>query len=550
MNRVLSLLVCCAICVLIFLGGKSAHAQEGIDTLVLSPKLFHKALQPWVEYRQQQGHKIKVVAPRETFKAIDRQITEIADSQKNKTLKNVLIVGDGNHHGSHGEAVVLTGMVRAKVNVQFGSDPTIPTDSAYADLDEDGLPDLTIGRIPVDSADEVRQFTRRVIEYEKSNNGTWQRRINCVAGVGGFGPMIDGLIEQTTKQMLTDLVPPSFDTTMTYGSWTSPYCPDPRKFASEAIDRFNEGCMFWVYIGHGSRHRLDRIHMPDQSHEILSNQTVSKLNCQNGDPIAIFLACYTGDFHDPRDCLAENMLRQPEGPIAVVCGTRVTMPYAMGLLSLEMVHEYFDGKAETLGELIRVAKRRMVDGSENHPEYREMIEGMGKTFSPLPKLLKQERLEHVHLMHLLGDPLLRVKRPSKLKMDVVESCVAGETLVVGCDIPVEGILKIDLAYKRDRLRNRMPRRREYDSSETSFSEYQSTYEQACDLVCTDRSILVRPGSVKLDLEIPPSATGKCVVRAMLVSEDGLHLGASPILLKRPKSKSNLRAADNNDGRLR
>ena len=45
---------------------------------------------------------------------------------------------------------------------------------------------------------------------------------------------------------------------MTYASLASPYCPDPRKFHDTTIGRFNEGCLFWVYIGHGHPTGLDR----------------------------------------------------------------------------------------------------------------------------------------------------------------------------------------------------------------------------------------------------------------------------------------------------
>ena len=142
----------------------------------------------------------------------------------------------------------------AKVNVLFGSEPEIATDNTFADLDGDGLPELAIGRLPADSKAEVERFVARVIEYEQDNspNQQWRRNVNFVAGVGGFGGVIDNVIEQTTKQIITDLVPCDCQTSMTFGCWRSPYCPDPRRFSETAIRRFNEGCLFWVYIGHGS----------------------------------------------------------------------------------------------------------------------------------------------------------------------------------------------------------------------------------------------------------------------------------------------------------
>ena len=525
--------------------GHQEVAREGDskpDTLVLCPIKFQPAIKQWTEYRSAQGHKIVVLSPAPSSVAILQQIKQVAQSG---SLKNVLIVGDsGDEQAGPGE-LVTTDYVAAKVTVLFGSEPEIATDNTYADLDQDGIPDLTIGRIPADTVEEIRQYTNRIIAYEShSDHPSWQRRINFVAGVGGFGQVIDRLIEQTTLQIITDLIPGGYETKMTYGSWCSPYCPDPRRFSESAIKRFNEGCMFWVYIGHGDYDRLDNVYMPDQRYAILDNSMVPKLTCDNGSPIAVFLACYTGAADNCKDCLAETMLRQPKGPIAAICGTRMTMPYAMSLLSLEMVHEYFEGDAKTIGELMMLAKQRLVNGSNNNPDHRNMIEGMGKTFSPTPKLLTMERLEHVQLIHLIGDPLLRLKRPEKIEVQTLETATAGTMLSVRGNVPAAGNLIIELAYERDRLKDRRPRRKEYVSSEESFRSYQQIYERALDLVCAKKVIPVSEGKFESEIVIPQDTVGRCVVRAMLDSGQVFALGSSPISIKKNPSLRSAKKSSN------
>ena len=66
-----------------------------------------------------------------------------------------------------------------------------------------------------------------------------------------------------------------------------------------------------------------------------------------------------------------------------------------------MVNEFFEGQTETLGELMKVAKQRMVAADGSPSPYRDMIQAMGKLLSPQPKLLRQECLEHVQLIHLV-----------------------------------------------------------------------------------------------------------------------------------------------------
>ena len=54
-------------------------------------------------------------------------------------------------------------------------------------------------------------------------------------------------------------LPADYRLSMTYGSWRSPYCPDPRRFHATTLERLNEGAWFWVYIGHGYPLGADRV---------------------------------------------------------------------------------------------------------------------------------------------------------------------------------------------------------------------------------------------------------------------------------------------------
>ena len=522
---------------------QQAQAQDKCDTLVVCPAKFQDALQPWVDYRSKQGHVVRVVAPRVSTDQIKKEIRKEAASGQ---LKFVFLIGDPGEKLPVKPLLVPMDYVDSKVTVLFGSEPEIATDSTFADIDEDGVPDLAIGRLPVDSAQELRDFTDRVIEYEESgrsqafaanSNQQWRRNINIVAGVGGFGSTVDSVIENTTKQIITDLVPERYRTSMTFGSWRSPYCPDPRRFSETAIGKFNEGCMFWVYIGHGSPQQLDRVVLPDQSHPILDKQTAEQLHCENGSPIALFLSCYTGAVDHETDCLAEAMLKQPRGPIATICGTRVTMPYAMSLLSLEMVNEFFDGDCGTLGELTMIAKQRMVaEQTSNASQYRQMIDVMGKMFSPRPKLLKEECLEHVQLIHLLGDPLLRLSRPQKIKVKAEQIVEAGRPMNVTGVAPESGEMTVELVYRRDRFKTRPPHRRRYESSDQAFRDYQEIYEQSQQLTCSTKKIFVAQGPFEIQLDVPRDVGGRCAVRCMLDSEATYGLGSSLVEVKKAPSK--------------
>ena len=512
--------ICCLALVLLFCGSTTTAQQpQPYDTLVVVAPDLAPSLQRWVDYRTAQGHRILVVNGQH-FAARNRNFIKriIATYPR---IKNLVLVGDAADWTKPPSALLPTDHVMAKVNFMFGSEPEIATDNTYADLNDDSLPDLNVGRIIASTAEELNGYVDRVIDYESGlGDQQWRRRINLVAGLGGFGSVTDGLIESTAKQIITDKIPASYDTSVTYGSWQSPYCPDPRLFSQTAIERFNQGCLFWVYIGHGDRRRLDKVRVPEQRYDILDHRSATQLNCRSGSPIAIFLACYTGAIDSSRDCLAEQMIKQNGGPVAVICGSRVTMPYAMSLLSIEMADEFFDGQCLTVGQLLRKSKLAMASQQPiaGDDKYRLMIDSMGKSLSPLPDQLEAEKREHLHLVNLLGDPLLRVRRPGKVELHCEDEAVAGQTLKVQGTSATAGQLTIELVYRRDRFRTRPKRRRVFDAADEKLSDYQRTYLQAHDQVCVSKQITVVGGSFETTIEIPIDAKGECEIRAMVVGD--------------------------------
>ena len=226
----------------------------------------------------------------------------------------------------------------AVVNVDFGSEKEIASDNWFADLDGDRVPDVAIGRLTADSPAELAAMVGKILDYEQSSDfGAWRRQIHLVAGLGGFGPLADSVLEASVKSLIGHGVPSEYCTTMTYGSWQSPYCPDPRMFRRVAIDRLDEGSLFWVYIGHGWQRGLDQVRVPGGAYPILTNADAERLTFRRAAPIACFLACYSGAYDQPHDCLAETLLRNPRGPVAVLSSSRVAMPYGMSVLGLELM---------------------------------------------------------------------------------------------------------------------------------------------------------------------------------------------------------------------
>jgi hypothetical protein len=427
---------------------------------------------------------------------------------------------------------VPTHYVPAVVNVKWGSEAEIASDNWYADLDDDRIPDLAVGRLTTDSAGELGRLVEKIVAYETSDDfGRWRRQVHFVAGLGGFGPVADAVVEAAAKTLITSGIPAAYSTTMTYGSWQSPYCPDPRQFDRVTLDRLNEGSLFWVYLGHGQQRSVDVVRVPGASYPIFSCPDAARLACRHGAPIACLMACYSGAFDQPRDCLAEEMLRSPGGPVAILCGSRVTMPYGMAVLGSELLEEYFTNRPATIGELVLAAKRGTMRPTPETKQ-RATLDAVGKLFAPLvggdPAA---ERAEHLDLFQLLGDPLLRLPYPREIELQVEPTASAGGQIQVSGNSPIAGACTLELVVRRDRLSFAPPRRAQFNPRR--LSEFAETYRRANEPRLAFLELKTVGGPFRAQLPAPPAARGACHVRAFVEGTTDCAAGAADVRLHGP-----------------
>ena len=377
--------------------------DSSIDVAVICPPNFLPALQPWIRHRQGQGHRLVHLDSQFPAARLRETIRQLAP----RGLQYVVVVGDADPAMTADlfirERSVPTFYGTAQVVTRYGSEALIASDNPYADLDNDSIPELAVGRLSVDNPEQLRHVVQKILRYEADlTPGFWKRRVDIVAGVGGFGMLTDALVEGATKRFITEELPPEYETSMTYANWRSPYCPDPRRFRDVVLERAQSGSLFWVYIGHGHPRRLDRVHADALVLPILETDDVPRFRSASGLPVAVMLACYTGAFDQEDDCLGELMLRQHDGPVAAVCGSRVTTPYAMAVFASGLLQGYFGQRETRLGDVFLAAKRELGRPAEEGSAQRKLVDALAKTFSPTKDQLAAERAEHQLLLNLLG----------------------------------------------------------------------------------------------------------------------------------------------------
>ncbi len=424
------------------------------------------------------------------------------------------------------------------------------TDALFADMDDDGCPDVSIGRLPAKSPDELQRMLARSMVYESLPPGPWNDSVHVTAGVGGFGYLADAAIETVTRRFLTEGIPQHYRLNVTVASCTSTYCPDPLALRESYIDRINRGGLFWVYIGHGNVTELDHFQVGKEWLPIGTPLDATKFQCQTRPPIALMLACFTGAFDARVDSFSEHLLAQPSGPIAVIAGSRVTMPYGLSQLASEMINGCFRDQLPTLGQVVLQAKQRvwvddespsMVESlrnSEGVPDirkrYRKIVTEMTTALNPSDHDLTMERREHVRLMNLLGDPLLKLAYPEAIDLQVAEKVEAGTVLDLRGSTPLEGKLLVEMSLVRDRTPEGVSGLQTYAGTEDERRRMQQTYEASNQLVVAREEIVVGAGPFRLEFPVPSDARGRYVISAYVYGPRTWAVASKRITIQRPK----------------
>jgi hypothetical protein len=504
--------------------------QGATDTVVVCPGEFREALAPWLEFRKSQGRSVQLVSNEGTPVQIRERIRAAGEPT---AVRFVVLVGSANPRLGLDPDVrrrsVPTHYQTSKVVDRWGPEKEIATDNWYADFEGDGVPDAAIGRLTVESADELRAVVKKILAYEKQPDfHRWRSRVNFVAGASGFSPVVDALLETTARQIISTGIPAAYETKFTYANWRSPFCPDPRLFHETLLDRLNEGCLFWVYMGHGRPTGIAPLRLPGGSVSCLDCSDANELHCISGPPIALFFACYTGAFDARERCLADEMLRADGGPVAVVAGARTTMPYAMTVFGSELIDQCFRYHAATLGEALLGAKRRLVGtGSTGWDSRRLVMDALAKAVGPNGSDLAAERLEHLAIFNLIGDPLLTMHFPHEMQIAAPQSARAGDQILISGTSPCSGDCTIELAVDQDG-EDSCKQRSRFDPSTDGLAEYQRSYEQANHPPLGSVETKVGAGRFTVSLNIPPTAGGHCKLRAFGAGAGDCALGSAAI----------------------
>jgi hypothetical protein len=384
-----------------------------------------------------------------------------------------------------------------------------PSFAGDADVATDHLFGAIAGRFPADTADELRSMAAKTVEYETAlPAGAWQKKVAFVTGEGGFGELVDLILELQFSQAVTKGIPPAYDVEVAYAKPTSPYSTHPAKFNENTLRLINEGALFCAYVGHGQRRSFDDIRFKDASWPILEARDAAKVEVRAGLPVMVVLACHTGAF-DSRagDSIGEELFKRRRGPAAFIGGSRVTQPYGNALLGRRLLERLFDPAVRTAGEALQQAKEATLEKDESL--FRRQCDAMAAMIQG-PGSLEPMRKDVVLHYNLLGDPALEIRRPRcTLPIETLGIPGPGRRLAVSVGArrgPVEVTFECP--------RNRFCRPVDLGGDAPLEERLARRYAHANDKVIARAAAAERDGKFEAELELPKDLKpGRYVVKA-------------------------------------
>ncbi len=317
------------------------------DLIILTPQGLAPALNDLVKAREDQGLSVALVPVEELYdefgfghagpESISDFLRFTSMNWADPKPRYLLLVGDAtydyrNYLGESPEFTIPSPMVEVEY-----SGETI-SDARLVDIDQDRVPDLAVGRWPVDNPADVAALVERTLAYESGE--VIDRAIFSADGTSSeFEFLSDSILQGGNFD--------DGDVDRLYG------VP-----SDQLVNAWNEGAWLVTYAGHGS---LDRWGKED----VFSSDTVADLESASSPPIVLQLTCLTGFFaHPSLKSISEEMLLHKDGPVLIVAATSLTLSSDQQPFGISLLQALKNPDILRIGDALQHAKNSLVvDGN-------------------------------------------------------------------------------------------------------------------------------------------------------------------------------------------
>lgn len=366
-----------------------------VDYLVISHADFIAGLAPLVALRARQGLAVSVIDVQDIYDEFSNGLLDphaIRDfiaytyyHWPQPTPTYVLLVGDGVYDFKNREGYgVRTYIPPFLANVDPIVGETAADNRFVTVAGDDIMPDLHLGRLPVNTSSELLAMVAKIVAYEDDPTpGEWRNRTVFVADNQDTAGSFSALSDEAAAY-----VPPEMALQRIYlGS--ADYPTNQAVRAQQAtLAAFNNGALLFNYVGHSS--------ISNWAAELLFGlNAVSQISNGSRYPIVLPMTCLEGSYHNARfPGVAESLTRLANrGALASWSPTGLGVATGHDYLHQGFYDAVFNEEMRELGPVTTAAKLKLFveayfpDGT---PRYRDLMD----TYV------------------LLGDPATRIGLPS------------------------------------------------------------------------------------------------------------------------------------------
>jgi len=306
--------------------------NQPIDVLIITPEQFNDyAVQLSEQYMTRQGLVSRVVEQQDIFNQFNsgmpdpnaiRLFIRYAfynyPSNNGNTLKHVTLVGSGTIDWRN-----FSGQANEKNNLiifQRGSDTS---EDFFVDQSGNDLPDLGIGRIPVENLAQCETVWNKINNYRFNQTpGLWRNRLFFVADDEFTTTSTTEIIHSEQVQSIAQSISPGIYSNKLFGiEYSFDSFGNKPGARDDIVASINEGQLVWCYIGHGA-------------YDLLGHESYFRIAdiplLTNRDKLTLFIAasCSVAQYQFAGfNSLSERLIWHPDGgSIASMAATDVSTP--------------------------------------------------------------------------------------------------------------------------------------------------------------------------------------------------------------------------------
>jgi hypothetical protein len=322
-------------------------AGEGADLLIIAHRSLLSAVEPLRSVRERQGLKVAVVDVESVFdefsfgakdpQAIRDFLAYVKDTWS-RPPRYLLLVGDASYDPRN--------------YLGYGSVDLVPTklvdttyletasDDWFTDFDGDGIGDIPVGRLPVQTFWQAKTVVDKIVAYDGSAKLV---RVLLVADANDKDNDFEGLSAQV-RAVLPSTV------------WVAEVFRGQLGDGLAKLHFMNGidlGQTLINYVGHGS--------VQVWHGDLLTSEEARALR-NDWFPFVASMTCLNGFFQDPQaESMAEALVVAPAGAVAVWASSGLTESAPQGLIDEALVRLLFSGTPITLGDATLAAKTATKD---------------------------------------------------------------------------------------------------------------------------------------------------------------------------------------------